>query len=308
MEHGRNLLDHLDQNEYRSIALCLRKEWRARVVVNTNEQPILFSDLSLSRRLERAEGRGNADFVEARAKLFPESGAEWIEVAGAFAMFDGVGSPITQTFGLGVFDPVTQADMERLEEFFQKRGAHVHHEVSPMADPALLALLNERGYQPIELTSVMYRPIWRGVRLASPLNEKVRARLAREGEEELWAKTAARGWSGETGFSDLLTGLFYISAKRSVNLSFVAEVDEQAIATGSLLIHEGVALLAGASTIPEGRKQGAQLSLLEIRLRHAAEKGCDIAMMGAAPGSASQRNAERQGFRIAYTRIKWGLK
>jgi len=280
----------------------------AGVVVNTNEQPILFSDLSLSRRLERAEGRGNADFVEARAKLFPESGAEWIEVAGAYAMFDGVGSPITQTFGLGVFDPVTRADMERLEEFFQKRGAHVHHEVSPMADPALLALLNERGYHPIELTSVMYRPIWRGVRLASPLNEKVRARLAREGEEELWAKTAARGWSGETGFSDLLTGLFYISAKRSVSLSFVAEVDEQAIATGSLLIHEGVALLAGASTIPEGRKQGAQLSLLEVRLRHAAEKGCDIAMMGAAPGSASQRNAERQGFRIAYTRIKWGLK
>jgi len=274
----------------------------------TDEQSIPFSDLSLSRRLERAEGRGNADFVEARAKFFPESGAEWIEVAGAYAMFDGVGSPITQTFGLGVFDPVTQADMERLEEFFQKRGAHVHHEVSPMADPALLALLNERGYQPIELTSVMYRPIRRGVRLASPLNEKVRARLAREGEEELWAQTAAKGWSGETEFSDTLTGLFYISAKRSVCLSFVAEVDEQAIATGSLLIHDGVALLAGASTIPEGRKQGAQLSLLEIRLRHAAEKGCDIAMMGAAPGSASQRNAERQGFRIAYTRIKWSLK
>jgi hypothetical protein len=42
------------------------------------------------------------------------------------------------------------------------------------------------------------------------------------------------------------------------------------------------------------------------RLRHAAEHGCDLATMGAAPGSASQRNAERQKFRIAYTRIKWG--
>ena len=30
-------------------------------------------------------------------------------------------------------------------------------------------------------------------------------------------------------------------------------------------------------------------------------------MMGAAPGSSSQRNAERHGFRIAYTRIKWRL-
>ncbi len=75
----------------------------------------------------------------------------------------------------------------------------------------------------------------------------------------------------------------------------------------ALLIHESVALLAGASTIPEGRKQGAQLALLESRLRYAAEQGCDIAMMCALPGSASQRNAERQGFRIAYTRIKWNL-
>ncbi len=33
--------------------------------------------------------------------------------------------------------------------------------------------------------------------------------------------------------------------------------------------------------------------------------GCDLAMMGALPGSDSQRNAERHGFHIAYTRIKW---
>jgi len=274
----------------------------------TNEQSIPFSNLSLSRRLERAEARSNADFVEARAGLFPESGAEWIEVAGAYAMFDGVKSPLTQTFGLGVFDPVTQAEMERLEEFFRQRGAHVHHEISPMADVSLLTLLNERGYQPIELTSVMYRPIGRGVQLASPRNEKVQARLMRAGEEDLWARTAASGWSELTELADMILELSYITAKRPIGLSFLAEIDGQPIATGAMLIHDGVALLAGASTIPESRNQGAQLSLLESRLRYAAEKGCDIAMMCAAPGSASQRNAERQGFRIAYTRIKWGLK
>jgi hypothetical protein len=30
--------------------------------------------------------------------------------------------------------------------------------------------------------------------------------------------------------------------------------------------------------------------------------------MGALPGSSSQRNAERHGFRIAYTRLKWKLE
>jgi Acetyltransferase (GNAT) domain len=275
--------------------------------MNTNQPPVPLSDLSLSRRLERAEGRSSADFVEARAKLFPERGAVWIEVAGAYAMFDGIGSPLTQTFGLGVFDPVTQADLEKLEMFFQQRGAHVHHEVSPLADASLLTLLNERGYQPIELTSVMYRPIGRRVQIESPRDEKVKSRLMRDGEEELWARTAARGWSELTEFADTILELLSLTAKRAGGLSFLAELDGRPIATGAMFIHDGVALLAGASTIPEGRRQGAQLALLESRLRYAAEKECDIAMMCALPGSASQRNAERQGFRVAYTRIKWGL-
>jgi hypothetical protein len=98
-----------------------------------------------------------------------------------------------------------------------------------------------------------------------------------------------------------------VNAEWSGALSFMAELDGQPIATGALSITDGVALLAGASTIPEGRRQGAQLALLDARLRFASEQGCDLAMMCAQPGSSSQRNAERHGFRIAYTRIKWRL-
>lgn len=247
------------------------------------------------------------EFVEARAKAFPESGAEWMEVAGAYAMYDGVESPLTQTFGLGLFETVSAAEMERVEAFFQERGAQVFHEVSPLADLALLGLLNERGYQPVELTSVMFRPIRAGVSFAQLRNESIRVRVVSADEHELWAQTAARGWSEFAELADFMLGLAEVSAKRSDALSFLAELDGQPIATGALSICEGVALLAGASTIPEGRKQGAQLALLDSRLRYAAEQGCDIAMMCAQPGSASQRNAERQGFRIAYTRIKWHL-
>jgi hypothetical protein len=37
------------------------------------------------------------------------------------------------------------------------------------------------------------------------------------------------------------------------------------------------------------------------------EHGCDLAMIVTVPGSGSQRNAEREGFRVAYTRVKWRL-
>jgi GNAT superfamily N-acetyltransferase len=278
--------------------------------MNTTSEPIsLLSDLSLSQRLEKTEAKSNADFVETRAAASPEVGAQWIEVAGAYAMFDGVGSPLTQTFGLGIHQPVTAADMQTLEDFFRERGADVFHEVSPLADPSALALLNERGYHPIEFTSNLYRPLRRDLQLAGAVNPKIKVRVIgnNEADQELWAQTGVKGWSLDVEMTDLMLDLFRISARKGNAPCFLAELDGVPIATGGLNLHDGVALLAGASTIPEGRKQGAQLALLEARLRYAIEQGCDLAMMGAAPGSGSQRNAERQGFRIAYTRIKWQL-
>ena len=62
---------------------------------------------------------------------------------------------------------------------------------------------------------------------------------------------------------------------------------------------------AGAATIPEMRKQGAQGELLKARLAYAAERGIELAMIVTQPGSGSQRNAERRGFRPVYTRMKW---
>ena len=116
---------------------------------------MIYSDKNLSQKLERTEARSNANFVEARAAMFPESGAQWTEIGGAYAMFDGVESPLTQTFGLGVFEEITGAEIERLEEFFKKHDAPVFHEVCPLADFSLLELLNRRGYQPAELSSVL---------------------------------------------------------------------------------------------------------------------------------------------------------
>ncbi|HSO74006.1 MAG TPA: hypothetical protein VLU47_04145 [Blastocatellia bacterium] len=41
------------------------------------------------------------------------------------------------------------------------------------------------------------------------------------------------------------------------------------------------------------------------RLAFAVENGCDLAMVATQPGSGSQRNVERQGFRVVYTRTKF---
>ena len=266
-----------------------------------------FADVELARRLEKTEGQGNVAFIEARKKAFPDSDAEWIEVAGTHAMFDGPGSPLTQTFGLGMFEPLAAEQLDEIEQFFQSRSADVFHEVCPLADPSTFALLNERGYVAVEFSNVLYRPISADLRLEASRNEQVQVRLIRKDEIDVWAQTASEGWSEFTEVADFLRDLGQITA-RSKSLSFLAELDGKPIATGALTISGDVALLAGASTIPSARRQGAQLALLEGRLRYAAAQGSTIGMIVAQPGSGSQRNAERHGFRIAYTRYKWRLQ
>jgi len=250
----------------------------------------------------------NAAFVEARATVEPELGATWTEVAGAYAMFDGVGSPLTQTFGLGLFDRVGNAQIQALEDFFERRGAQVFHEISPMADPSLLSLLNERGYQAIEFTSVLFRPAALAIDSGGSRDHEIVVRCINPGEEVLWAETAAEGWGETAELAAFVRNLGKVAARSKGSLVLLAESDGQPIASASLGLGDRVAILAGASTIPSARNRGAQRALLQARLQIAAERGCDLVMMGAAPGSTSQRNAERQGFRIAYTRIKWQLQ
>ena len=264
-----------------------------------------FADLSLARRLERAESLANARSVEARARLSPDVGACWIAVAGAMAMFDGPTSPITQTFGLGLFDPVTADDLTRVETFFRDRGAPSHHEVSPIAGPPIVALLTGRGYEPFEFTSVMYRPI-ADEHISAPSDPSLQIRTIDDVEGELWARTAADGWNDVVpNAGEVMLAMGRAAVETADAHLYLAELDGRPIATAAMRMHEGVAVMAGASTVPAARGRGAQLALLERRLRDAHADGCDIAMMGALPGSISQRNAERHGFRIAYTRIKW---
>lgn len=263
-----------------------------------------FADIDLARRLERAEVQGNINFVEARARAFPDRGATWLEVAGTSAMFDGVGSPVTQTFGLGVFEPITAEQITEIEEFFRLRGAEVFHEVCPLADPSVFELIRERGYQPVEFSNVLYRPIDSDLRLNLPRNEHIKVRVVESHELDLWAQTNFEGWSESPEYADFFRELSQVVAHSKGPL-FLGELEGRPIATGALTIAGDVALLAGASTVPGARRQGAQNALLEGRLRYAAEHGCTVAMMVTLPGSGSQRNSERNGFRIAYTRTKW---
>jgi GNAT superfamily N-acetyltransferase len=192
-----------------------------------------------------------------------------------------------------------------LEQFFFDRSTAAMHEVSPMAGVPALGLLCERGYRPMEISNVMYRPVEKPS-VNHPAN--IRVRVVGQDEAELWGNISARGWTHEhPELQEFVQKMGVLCVARKNGPCFLAEIDDKPGAVGALNVFGGVALFAGAATLPELRCRGLQSALLQERMLYAFEHGCDLAMMVAEAGSNSQRNAERKGFRVAYTRIKWKL-
>lgn len=264
-----------------------------------------FLDAALSRCLERTEGAVSSSFVAVRQRLYPQTGATWRDIGGTYAIFDGADSPLSQTFGLGLFGPATDA-LDAIEAFFTERGCPTHHELSPLAGVETSALLVARGYRPIEHSSVLVRELGDEPGPETPLVVRTIDPVASSPSERArFVETSVEGWSDDPATAAFMRPLAEVASENPAMLHFLAEDAGRAIATGSLGLHDGIALLAGASTVPSARGRGAQSALLAARFQHARARGCTHAMMVTAPGSTSQRNAERSGFRVAYTRTKW---
>jgi len=269
--------------------------------------PLRFPQVGveLARRLERAEVLSTVAYVEARRSLQPSCGAAWLETCGVHAVFDGPDSPLTQSFGLGVFAPPHAPTLDTLENFFTERGVATAHEVSSLAAPGTWEHLSSRGYSPIEASTVLVRPT---TSLPDADIGPVTARRIEPHEHASWAEVMADGLSSESAeLATVMKDLAPVMARSEGVHCFVAERDGRPIAGGVLSLKEGIAVLGGASTIPTARRQGAQAALLRARLRYASERGIELAMLVAGPGSSSQRNAERTGFRPVYVRSKWLL-
>ena len=85
--------------------------------------------------------------------------------------------------------------------------------------------------------------------------------------------------------------------------AFLATCEGSPAAAGTVSIRDGVGMLFNTSTIARYRSRGLQMRLIHQQLAHTKVRGCDMAMVQATPGSASERNIARAGFRLAYTKL-----
>lgn len=265
------------------------------------EYPLL--DLELARRIELAEADAavaGAEFMKAAQR---DVDVEVAPTAGGFAVYCGASSPVTQAVALGLNGPVTKEEFDQLEEFYFRRKEPVRVETCPMADPTLLEFYAERGYRVTEFSNVMARPI----DPAANWNESPTIQIRRAAQEEidLWTLTVCQGFAEHFPVTRELLSIMKMFAMGRSMETFIARIDGRVVGGAALSLRGKTAGFFGASTLPEFRNRGVQTALLHARMRRAMEAGCDLAVSLALPGSHSQRNITRLGFRTLYTRVKF---
>ncbi len=260
-------------------------------------------------------GRGER---AAQARLNPDSGATSLPVGGGYAVFMGAGSPLSQVQGMGLFGPVDDEELERMEAFYRERGSPVQSgarlagggvAAAALEPPRVPGLSSRRTCWCGRSAAGAPRP--RGGQLATsrptPRATEVEVAPVRPDEVVIWAESVLRCFFPDPAElpRPLLEGAIAMASIPAVSC-WLARVDGRIAGGGALVIHNGLALICGDGTLPEFRSQGVQTALLRARLDHARRSGCDLAVICTQPGSSSQRNAERQGFQVVYARTLMG--
>ena len=253
----------------------------------------IFGTAALAQRLELAEALGGVACADAQQVL---------EIAGGYAIFAGAVSPLTQAIGVGMGTAVSEADIERIETFFCERGANPNIHLCPLADPALAKLLGKRGYRPVEFNNMLVRaPATDVSEYEAPRDVVVRVTDAAEVLN--WANTVMRGFLERDELTETEIEFARTTAADMSILRLVAEIDGHVAGAAAFANRNGVALCFGDSTLKAFRRRGVHANLVKARLRIAAEAGCDWIAATTLPGSVSQRNYERCGFRVVYTKM-----
>jgi GNAT superfamily N-acetyltransferase len=257
-----------------------------------------FVDLELARRLEMAETI-SPDCYEALRRFGPNDPIALLKVAGGYAFCCGPDYPVNQIVGMGLYDEVTAAELDELEDFFRSRGVPCSVVLSPLAHESLRSMLGERGYSIGEFNSVLIRRI----QPEEPFSLPPGVIIERVTDETVgaWTAAIAKGFEQDIVVAQ---SVFEGFASLPGAMPFLARIEGKVVGgCGGRVIPEArIAAFFGTATLPEYRGRGVQTALIAQRLHEAALAGCEYAVVSTNPGSGSQRNMERRGFRVAYTK------
>jgi ribosomal protein S18 acetylase RimI-like enzyme len=252
-----------------------------------------FSDESLGRRLEQIGNRFMLDWLEGTGAELARFGAATAAVDPSRPELDFV----NRVYGLWPEDAERAPELAR---FYAERGVRAWVELAPsMQFQQLAAALTEAGAAHIGFHTMLAGP---AVATTVP---GVQVEPAQD--PELFAEVLLRGHGVPEGARTRDRDSVARWKDKEGWCLYLARVDGEPAGAALLTLDDDFGYLANASTLPAFRNRGVQTALIAARIADAEAAGCELVASQAEFGSASQRNLERAGLSVAYTKAVWRL-
>ncbi|MBC7835251.1 MAG: GNAT family N-acetyltransferase [Phycisphaerales bacterium] len=271
-----------------------------------NSDTGLFVEHSVARLIETALLEQQARYMVATGGPEPAPGTGLLRIGSAQAGFRGVGHPSNRVTAFGMSEPVTPDQIDAAEAFFRERAEACRVDACPLADQSLFDLLRLRGYTLNSLTNVLVRTCPSPHEDLSSTDGVVVRRIGPE-SAEVFSQTLTKGFHGDQEPPPVYRGIAKLCFSIPEARPMLAEIDGRPVGGGTVEFIGEVACLYGAATIEAFRKRGVQTALLRHRLKLVRDEAATgsairVVMIQTRPGSESERNIVRAGFRLAYTR------
>ncbi len=273
----------------------------------------MIGTIELARRIEAAETRLSLALAEvSRAHHDPNAFA--LRIGSGAAVYSGPGAPMTKVIGVGIAEPIEDADIDRVEAAYAPTGERPGWEIATLGDLASIRRLEARGYRLQRVEMVLGRDLSRPTLIDPPPSD---IRVARASEEE-WAQVAVPGFAAaetvdgreapaEQYDESTLERVVQQFAGVPDVRHFVGYVNGVPAGVASSRVDAGILQLCGATTLPAHRRRGVQSALLGARLADARGEACDLSVVTVEPGSRSQMNVQRRLFEPLYSRLVFAL-
>lgn len=266
---------------------------------------MIHIDLRLAQRVEHLEALNVADYALTEARRITGSRAAMLPIGDGMAAFAREDWPVNVAAGVGLGNNAFQTDqLDELEAFYAQFGVEPRIIVCPFTDRDLLQQLGRRGYYIAQFMNVHLRAFSPEDAAAQPASD-IEVTVASEAEAETWALVNVRSGRGEDDIpeDDKWLALARTAIARPCVTGFIAWIDGKPAGSAALCMRDGVATFFSTSTHPRYRRRGVQAALIRARLAHAFAAGSDLGIVTTSPGSDSQRNVQRYGFDVSYTRV-----
>ena len=250
-----------------------------------------FSDESLARRLEKTGDRFMLEWLDGTGAQLERFGLATAAVDPSRPELDFV----NRVYGLW---PEDAEQVPRLARFYRDRGVRAWSELAPSARFTQLAeALTDAGAAQIGFHAMLAGPA------TPPARPEVHVEHA--DDPELFADVLLRGHGVPEGARTRDRASVARWEETDGWRLYLARVDGEPAGAALLTLDDDFGYLANASTLPEFRNRGVQTALIAARIAAAAELGVALICSQTEFGSASQRNLERVGLRVAYTKAVW---